>query len=157
MGYLPFFLAWMPFHFWHGSPFHSFWHGCPSIFGMGRHSILSGMDALPFLAWVAIFRRAIDVHVLAMQIDRGECHRKICSQLLATALLHPPVVSDMWFVVPREHVVPPGIPHVLSRTQCGNDGSYSRCIRACTTVTQYTNAEAGTCRMSVTTRRCRST
>ena len=42
MSYLPFFLAWMLFHSWHGSP-----------------PILSGMDALPFLAWVAIFRRAI--------------------------------------------------------------------------------------------------
>jgi hypothetical protein len=84
-----------------------------------------GGDVTPALPVVADGRRRpADVHVLAMPSDRGERHRKICSQLLATALLHPPVVSDMWFVVPREHVVPPGIPHVLSRTQCGNDGSY---------------------------------
>ena len=84
-----------------------------------------GGDVTPALPVVADGRRRlVDVHVLAMPSDLGECHRKICSQLLATALLHPPVVSDMWFVVPRELVVPPGIPHVLSRTQCGNDGSY---------------------------------
>ena len=86
---------------------------------------LGGGDVTPALPVVADDRRRlVDVHVLAMPSDRGECHRKICSQLLATALLHPPVVSDMWFVVPREHVVRPVIPHVLSWTQCGNDGSY---------------------------------
>ena len=74
-----------------------------------------GGDVTPALPVAADGQQTVNAHVLAILIDRGERHRKICSQLLATALPHPPVVSDMWFVVPREHVEPPVIPHVLSR------------------------------------------
>ena len=36
---------------------------------------------------------------------------------------HPPVVWGMCGAAPREYVEPPVIPHVVSRTQCGNHGS----------------------------------